>query len=397
LSEILSRSWDAVVLGLEINGLGVVRSLGSMNLKVLGIYTSSSEIGRFSKYCFAFKVQSGKLSTAESEIADLLELVGKQQKEKPVLFMTSDYYVKLVNERRSRLSIYYHIPLPDKWLVETILSKDKQYELMTSLDVSVPATYRFKNVDDIEKSGISSFPIIMKPLNSCSFSLPDDSKNIIFHSIAEMVNIASKYPDLLQNAIFQEIIQGGDSAIYYCTMYFDSYSSVKAIFCARKIRQYKPDFGITCFAESITEDEVIETALYVMDKIKYKGIVDIEFIKDNNTGEYKFIEMNPRTHWANSHSTACGVNLPFIAYLDFRHNSNKNQIPRQLDGIKWIYLKSDIGSYRRKRRRGELTLLQWLSTVISARAFACFHIKDLLPCIADSMLLIKSIIGKEPS
>ena len=51
----ISYKVPAVVLGLDVNGLGHVRSLALTGIKVIGIYTDYKEVGRFSKLCISIK------------------------------------------------------------------------------------------------------------------------------------------------------------------------------------------------------------------------------------------------------------------------------------------------------------------------------------------------------
>lgn len=66
------EKYNAVVLGLDINGLGIVRALGKMELKVHGIYKKNNEVGRFSKYCTAIKINDGN----KDQLINYLKKIG---------------------------------------------------------------------------------------------------------------------------------------------------------------------------------------------------------------------------------------------------------------------------------------------------------------------------------
>ncbi len=394
IGNTVEREWDAIVLGLDINGLGVVRSLRDLGLNVLGIYASNNEIGRFSRYCKACRIDDEGGSMMQN-LLDFLERMTSSASKKPVIFPTSDYFVKFINDKREILEKKFLFMLPEKELLYLIMSKECQYELAQKHNLLLPETFRFSNFDDLKKQKeLIIFPCILKPLDSFSGQLPGNEKNMVFNSFEEMYDYISKHPDVINNSIVQEIISGGDKLVYYCTMYFDEKSEPLCEFSARKIRQYKPDFGITCFAESEKVQEIIDISTGFLREINFKGLVDIEFIKDERYGTFKFIEMNPRTHWANSHSTSSGVNLPCIAYADMSKIEYKQHRPEQKDGVRWIYLKSDIGSYIRKRKEGRISLFEWLSSIITSRSFACFSIKDPLPFIIDSYKLLSAVLAR---
>ena len=89
-------------------------------------------------------------------------------------------------------------------------------------------------------------------------------------------------------------------------------------------------------------------------------MLDIKFIKDQKDGKYKFIEMNPRTHWANTHSTFCGVNLPYIAYLDSKGLIQGCSILyNQKNAVKWLDFRLDLFSFSAKFLNNQITVREW--------------------------------------
>jgi predicted ATP-grasp superfamily ATP-dependent carboligase len=121
---------------------------------------------------------------------------------------------------------------------------------------------------------------------------------------------------MIENTILQEVIKSGDGHIYICSVYFDGESQPLGIYTGRKIRQYLPDFGVTCFGESVIEPKVLELTIEFLQKIKFKGLGTAEFAKDRIGGEYLFLELNGRSYYHNILFTDCGINLPYINYCD---------------------------------------------------------------------------------
>jgi len=205
----------------------------------------------------------------------------------------------------------------------------------------------------------------------------------------------------LDGFILQEVIPHDDEDVFYCTGYVDKAGILKSFFSAQKIRQYYPRYGITTYAVSRHNTKVRSLVEEVLAGLEYRGLFDIEFLYDARDKAYKLIEINPRTHLANSHALACGVNSPYAAYCDLSglspDRAGLEEREMMTEGVHWLYLESDLGSFWRKRRDGELNVLCWLRSLFSARAFALFDRRDLRPFLKSLSrlggLLVRKLRG----
>ena len=137
-----------VVLGLGVNGLGVVRSLGRKKLKVIGLYTKNEEIGRYSKYCKAIKFLLLE-NNQEGFLDSLLDLGRKLKKTK--IYATTDKYVQFISENRGRLSEYFFINMAKKELISKMNSKSGIQQLAKKYNIKMPQTRHVLNMSDLEK------------------------------------------------------------------------------------------------------------------------------------------------------------------------------------------------------------------------------------------------------
>lgn len=80
------KSPIAVILGLGINGLGIIRSLSEESIKTIGFYHDHKEIGRYSKYCIPIKCPH--INEGEKLLYFLIDF-GSKLKRKAVLFTYS--------------------------------------------------------------------------------------------------------------------------------------------------------------------------------------------------------------------------------------------------------------------------------------------------------------------
>jgi predicted ATP-grasp superfamily ATP-dependent carboligase len=76
------------------------------------------------------------------------------------------------------------------------------------------------------------------------------------------------------------------------------------------------DFGDGLIVQAARVPELLELGARALGHFGYHGIADVEFKWDARAGVFKLLDINPRP-WPWIHlPTACGVNLPYAAYLD---------------------------------------------------------------------------------
>ena len=114
----------------------------------------------------------------------------------------------------------------------------------------------------------------------------------------------------------QELVPGGDDALFTVGSYLDRNGRPLGVFCGRKLRQTPPGIGTCRVGEAVWVQEVVEDALRLLAGFGYYGLSQVEFKRDARDGRYKLMEINARLWQWHGLATACGVDLPRIAYDD---------------------------------------------------------------------------------
>ena len=136
----------AIVLGLGVNGLALARSLGQKGVDVRGVYELDTDVGRFSRYVKA--IQFLPLKDNDNRfLQKLIETFGDPM-EKPVLIAQSDSYVDFMSNNRKRLQEYFRFLIPEKELLESLISKDRASAYASDKGLNVPKTYIFDNKEN---------------------------------------------------------------------------------------------------------------------------------------------------------------------------------------------------------------------------------------------------------
>ncbi len=379
-SDRLQTRNPAIVIDLGVNGLGVVRSLGRQGVRVFGVIFAERGVARYSRYCEVVDPPEGGAN--EAEFLSHLQALCQRMNAPPVLFPTTDESAAVLSRYEEDLATKALFVIPERRTMLDILNKDGTKRLAVEHGIQIPTTHlasSFTHLCDIAPR--MHYPILFKPRNQYSVRLPGRAKNITFHELSELTTFFAVYPHLASEGVFQEIILGGDGHILVCATYLDRNSEPLAVYTGRKIRQLQPDYGITSYGISENLPGIADMTIGFLERIRYRGLAAVEYVQDRNTGLVYFLEINGRSYYHNSLFLSCGINLPWIAYLDaVRHPMLTREVmPRQRYGLRWLDFARDARSFRLKHAQGRLGWGPWLRSLVQARSFAVFALDDLRP------------------
>jgi len=387
----------AVILGLSVTSLGVVRSLGRRGIKVIGIDHKKNQIGSFSKYCEALICP--KPGRAESDLLDFMESLAHRFVDNVVLIPTNDEFVLFLSRNRKNLSQYYKFLLASEELIEGLNNKSEVVRIAEKQGMQFPKTICPRNIDEVICfSDQIQYPCVIKP----AFGYLYDElkfKAVLATNRSELIEIYKKYHKYSEKLVIQEFVSGKDDAQFSYAAYFNAESEPLATFTARKIRQIPPVFGTGTLVAICHEPKVEQIGTPFLRKIKYRGIAEIEFKKDAKNGSFKMIEVNTRIWTQNNLAERCGIDMTYIAYNDilgrpFNGTSKKEQ------NIQWINVYDDffacfgaLGYFK----RGEITFTRWLKSLFSQNEHAVFATDDLRPFVESTkafLIRVAESIGK---
>jgi D-aspartate ligase len=368
----------AFILGLGVNGYGVVRSLVRAGVGVVGFHSAPEELGRFSRYCESHYLPP---SLDEDEICKALIERGRRAGGKPVLFPTTDYHAFILAKYREELSKYFQYHWVDAVSLWRSVDKAQMSRVCRDAGVLAPRTYVTRPDEDLAQTVRQlPFPCLIKPNRSFHCAFPPGLKNYVARSPEAFLAFYQAHPELKGTTVCQEIIEGGDDNMFEWIVLVGRSGEPVAEFCARKLRQYLPGYGVMCFGRSEENELLAAQALQLLRSLDYRGLGSLEFKYRAEDGRYYFIEMNPRLSWFSALFVDAGVNFPYLAYLDLTENQRPEPIrARQRNGVYWISFADDLRWFRRARREGRVGLLSWLRSVARARSYAWFDWRDPIP------------------
>lgn len=366
----------------EAAGLAIVRSLGRKNVPVIRLHPNLMDTGVLSRYC---KTIVAPDTSEPKKLLEFLLSLAKEYDSLPVLFPSTDEATLFIAQNEGILRKHFKIPMPKREVVELVVDKRKQYESASSLDIPVPKTFypqALEELPNIDKQ--ITYPCIIKPIASYFWRRDFVREKLgVFkvkklNSLAELEDYCRTIFSMSKEIMIQEIVPGEEQRLVTFITYFDQKSQPVAYCTRRRIRQSPPGFGDTTLTDTCYDLEVIDLSIRFFQGIGYQGLGGVEFKKDPRDGQFKLIEINPRSLHTGGIAPACGIDLPFIAYQDMIGVP----VPKRFsfkEGVKWIELIEDFSLCRRLIQNGDLSLKEWLESLRGRKMCAIFAWDDPIP------------------
>jgi len=367
----LSRSCGkrplAVILGGSVNGLSFARSLGRRRIPIL-LLDSERFLGIYTRY--GKVVLLPPADERPQDWIDLLESVGSRLDAPGILFPTSDVHCLLVAQQRDRLGRYFRFLLPDAETVERIVNKRLQYGIAQAAGIPILRTYFPESVEEVRRLSTDvPYPCLLKPYTSHIGRKKLGKKVVVVYSQVELISEYERVSSADAPFMVQEIILGGDDAIFDYLALWDAGGRELAWLTKRKLRQYPPLYGDGSLQITIEAPEVADLSRHLLRAINYRGFVGVEFKFDARDHTYRLMEVNARTHSSNQLAISAGVDFPWIGYQYLTGCVLDTQAPKPFRlGVKLLNEELDVQAYLALRKSGTLNLWRWLHSLRGSKA-----------------------------
>ena len=288
-----------------VNGLAAVRSLGRAGAPVIAVDHRRGALGFRSRYASA-RLSPDPVADEEAYVHFLAALGDSLDRPAPV-FPTHDEHLNAIARNRDALGGRFLYPFPGWDVLGPLQRKRVQLETARALGIPVPRTAD-------EPTGDFGFPVLVKPSDPTGFRRAFRRQSFRCDGPADLEEAyerARPYDPLVQ-----EFVPGGDDALYTLGSYVSEDGEALGIFSGRKLRQTSPGVGTCRVGEAVWVEEVVELGLRLLRGLGFHGVSQVEFKRDPRDGALKLIEVNPRLWQWHGLASACGVDLPRIAYWD---------------------------------------------------------------------------------
>lgn len=389
-----------VVLGLNVTGLAIARALADNGVEVHGVSLSRRDPGRASRRCKV--LERDDLAGNVDAIGEWLFEYASGLGARPVVFPASDELALMLARHRDRLRQVCLIWNNTYDALDAIVSKHRLYATAANAGVNVPPGLVSPKLAELESwCAHQRGPYIVKPFYVGATGSEIDFKNKVIDDAPGLLGFVRGRSSGAEGLIVQRILQGGDGWVFDCYGLTDARGQIRTMASHRRIRQYPPDFGITCYGEIPgIPDGVGEEALFalthkLLGELRYHGIFGIEWLQDRETGALYLLDFNARPFYTIGHLNDCGMNLPMLAYRDLCGDSLSGvELTPRLKRQAWVDFWPYASTFSRLRKAGRLGWFQWGKSLLKSRSYALWRLSDPGPASRRTWHMVTMLLGK---
>ena len=379
----------SLVLGGYVNGYSIIKELYDKDIRNIALFDYSKQcLARFSNKITYFKIIN---KDSKSLIKAILQL--KSKCDYIIIYPTDDLQLELLNTIYNEIYSFCFLPFNQNNISKT-LDKIVQYSFCEKYDIPYPITQLIEKKDDINNIKDMIFPVIVKP-NKRNDITTDVFRNMLLNDIndyKENKKILSSYLDRKHSFIASELIPGDDANIYAYVGYRSQAGQILNEWIGKKLGQYPDNCGVFSSASNEAPEIIRIQGRKLLEKMDLKGICEPEFKYDSRDDKYKLMEVNLRSMMWHRVGNLSGINIQYSQYLDATNQTVQLQPQNREEIIHYVYMKHEIHNlFFRKKYWG-----YFKHNVFGCnnRAFAIFEVRDIKPFLFDSIILIKTLIGR---
>ena len=243
--------------------------------------------------------------------------VAQEFPDKTVLLLgCGDSYVQLAAHCKDQLPDNVIAPYIDGALLDTLINKEKFYQLCDRYGIDHPATVVYhKGMGHAFELPFDG-PFVVKPAESDTYwkhPFPTQKKAYILQTRAEVDAVIDQiygagYEDAL---ILQDFIPGDDSFMRVVTNYSGADGKVRLMCVGHVLLEEHTGHAIGNHAVIITEPEpeLCEKLRGFLEAIGFVGFSNFDIKYDQRDGKFKAFEINCRQGRSNYYVTGAGYNL----------------------------------------------------------------------------------------
>ncbi|MFC5994835.1 carboxylate--amine ligase [Pseudonocardia hispaniensis] len=381
----LDVSTPAVVLKLDPNvmhhgGLGAIRSLGRLGVPVYGVHEDRLAPAAGSRYLQGRWFWRPPAEDPEPLVAGL-QVLAERIGRPAVLIPTDDAGAIFLAEHGDPLRSVFRFPAPPPDLPRRVAGKLSLHRLCAEYGISTPPALAPGSLGEARRfADRIGFPVVVKlatpwrPARRATLR-----STMLVGTPAELERVyreSGREPGA--ELMLQEFIPGGAGSDRFFHGYCDARSVCRPAFTGIKDRSYPHHAGLTCLGRSANLPILRRTAVELLARTGYRGIVDLDFRWNARDRTYQLLDFNPRLGAQfRLFRDQAGVDVVIAAYLDLTGRA----VPAAaaVTGRRFVVENYDPIAAIGYRRVGELDVRAWLSSVRGAEETAWFARDDLLP------------------
>jgi D-aspartate ligase len=365
----------ALVVGSDYRALGVVRSLGRRGIPVWVVAHGDDKLAAASRYA----ARRLRLDRPLGSCAGLLlRLAYEHRLEGWTIFPSSDESAAALARSHELLAERFRMTVPPWRVLRWAYDKRLMHGLADRLGITSPGTHRPRTRERVAALDCA-FPVALKPAVKPDFNKLTAAKAWRADDRAELLRLWDEAAELMDPAVLmvQELVPGGgETQLSYAAVCRDG--EVLASLTARRTRQFPMDFGrASTLVETIDEPAVEGPSRLLLERLRWTGLVEVEFKRDPCDGSCKLLDVNPRVWGWHTLGARAGVDFSYLAWLVARGEPVPEARARA--GVRWVRMSTDLPTSLKEIVGGRMSPAAYLRSLRRPREGAIFAWDDLLP------------------
>jgi D-aspartate ligase len=396
LVAVLDTNTPAVILKLDPNvmhhgGLGAIRSLGRLGVPVYGVHEDPLAPAARSRYLHGRWIRRvGRSGTDDAEQVHAGLLTLAQRIGRPaVLVPTDDAGAIFLAEHGNELRRHFLFPDPPSDLPRQLAGKYTLYQLCNELGVPCVTAVLPRSLSEAwEFADQVGFPVMAKLATPWRSSSAQGLRSTsVMHTREQLTRCwqacaAPEGTGLMDGLglMLQEYIPAGQDYFFhgYCTATStDGQSRCRPAFVGIKERSYPANAGLTSLGRWVDNPRLHREATELVTRLRFRGIVDLDYRLDARDGQYKLLDFNPRLGAQfRLFSDTAGIDVVIAAHLDLTGRA----IPQGAPHVGRSFLVENYDPFTAlSYRQSGLNFRTWLASFRQADELAWFAKDDLAP------------------
>jgi len=312
-----------VVLNAHYTGLGIARSLAGLPVEVHTLTAETETAARSSRRLRL--VYSPDTERNPQAAANYLIEYSAGLNDRALLIPTRDHDVHFLMQYRTSLEATYDLCIAPNDVLAQVMNKQRLFDVASTLGIHCPRSMEIDNRGALENAiATLAMPVVAKPLYSRDWRRPDvrrvvrKNKAFVLDTARGLRELYTAIEPLAPQLVVQEFVPGADRELIVYGSYVDASGNLRASFTGRKLLQHPRQCGngVAIRAEKMAP-EVSERSQALLSALRYRGVSELEFKRDQVTGRLALIEMNAR-HWDQHRlSDAVGASVTRAMYEDW--------------------------------------------------------------------------------
>lgn len=389
----LDTTLPVVVICPGYHGHSIARSLGRLGIPLYGVYADPHAPAAYSRYWRKTFVWDFAKAQEEESVAWLLEL-GRKLGTRPLLLATDDDSCVFIADHATALKEGFLFPEQPEGLVRSLSNKKQMFYLCKQHGIPAAETaFPDSRADVVEFSKKAQFPVLLKGIDTVALKRRTGVKMVIVEDAQTLLRLYDEMETPEDpNIMLQEYLPGGSRTVWMFDGYFNAASECLFGLTANMVRQYPAYTGVTSLGECLTNDVVARQTKKFMKAVGYRGALDIGYKYDDRTGQYKAIDVNPRTGVTfRLLVDTLGMDVVRALYCDMIGQPVPTGEERE--GRKWMVEYFDIFTSPTYMRKDKMSILQWLRSYKGLEELSWFAWDDLAPFFVMGWRSLQRVMG----